>query len=86
MSAEMENMQSENQIPAQNESPEQTAPSAEAEAAGTPVKKRRGRPPKKRTDAETEGEAAAAGSANEEGAAPVQSVFSARSAARGTAG
>ena len=49
MSDEMEAMQSENQNPAQNEMPEQAAPSMETEAEA-PVQKRRGRPPKKRTE------------------------------------
>ncbi len=49
MSDELEAMQSENQNPVQNEMPEQAAPAAEAEAEA-PVKKRRGRPPKKRSD------------------------------------
>ncbi len=49
MSDELEAMQSENQNPAQNEMPEQAAPAVEAEAE-TPVKKRRGRPPKKRSE------------------------------------
>ncbi len=85
MSDEMENMQSENQIPARNEAPEQTAPSMESDAAETPVKKRRGRPPKKRLDAEPEDEAVATESADEEASAPVQATFGARSAARKTA-
>ena len=50
MSDELEAMQSENQNPAPNEMPEQAAPSAEMESADTPVKKRRGRPPKKRSE------------------------------------
>ena len=59
MSDEMEAMQSENQNPAQNETPEQTAPAVEAEAEA-PVKKRRGRPPKKRPEGESEPETDAA--------------------------
>jgi len=49
MSDEMENMQSENPNPVQNEMPEQAAPAVETEAEA-PVKKRRGRPPKKRPE------------------------------------
>ncbi len=49
MSDELEAMQSENQNSAPNEMPEQSAPAIEAEAEA-PVKKRRGRPPKKRSD------------------------------------
>ena len=85
MSDELDAMQSENFVPVQNESPEQTAPSVEADAAETPVKKRRGRPPKKRTDAETEGDVAAMESSKEEASVPVQAEFGAKSAARGTA-
>ena len=51
MSDDLEAMQSETQAPAQNELPEQAAPPAETESAEAPVKKRRGRPPKKRTEA-----------------------------------
>ena len=52
MSDEMENMQSENQMFEQNEMPEQISPASEPEAAEAPVKKRRGRPPKKRPETE----------------------------------
>ena len=54
MSDEMENMQSENQMPVQNDVQEQAAPATESEMADSPVKKRRGRPPKKRPETETE--------------------------------
>ena len=84
MSDEMENMPSENQMSAPNETPEQAAPAAEADAVETPVKKRRGRPPKKRTEAEAEGESSAE-PVNEETQAPVRSAFGAKSFARDAA-
>ena len=59
MSDELEAMQSENLAAVQNELPEQAAPAAEAEAEA-PVKKRRGRPPKKRPEEEAEAEIASA--------------------------
>ena len=80
MSDEMETMQSENEMPAQNDLQEQAAPAATSEVAETPVKKRRGRPSKKRTEADAEGENAPA-SADEEAAAPAGSAFGAKSAA-----
>ena len=80
MSDEMETMQSENEMPAQNDLQEQAAPAATSEVAETPVKKRRGRPSKKRTEADAEGENAPA-SADEEAAALAGSAFGAKSAA-----
>jgi len=92
MSDELEAMQSENSMPAQNELPEQAAPAAEAESAEAPVKKRRGRPPKKRSEA---GEDEAAMDAapdlplesapEEKPAAPVQAAFGSKSASHAAA-
>ncbi len=76
MSDELEAMQSENQNPAQNEMPEQAAPSAEAETAEAPLKKRRGRPPKKRL--ETGADEAAMDAAPD---LPLESVLKEKSAA-----
>jgi len=89
MSDELENMPSESQMPAQNELPEQTPPAAETESADAPVKKRRGRPPKKRAETGTEAETDVAPelpleSAEEQPSAPVQAVFGAKSAAHET--
>ena len=85
MSDEKENMQSENQNPAQNEMPEQAAPAVEAEAE-TPVKKRRGRPPKKRQEEEAENAPELPlESAPGEKSAPVQASFGSRSAAHSAA-
>ena len=85
MSDELENMQSENQMPEQNEMPEQNPPSVEGEPAA-PVKKRRGRPPKKRPEAEAGTEAEAGESfadtpieSGEMPATPVQAVSGAKS-------
>ena len=84
MSDEMENMQSENQMPAQDEMPEQNPPAADADA---PVKKRRGRPPKKRPEAGADGAAMDAApdlplesAPEEKPAAPVQASFGSKSA------
>ena len=88
MSDEMEAMQSENQNPAQNEMPEQAAPSVEAEA-DAPVKKRRGRPPKKRTEDDAAMDAAPdlplESAPEEKPAAPVQATFGSKSAAHSAA-
>ena len=87
MSDELEAMQSENQNPAQNEMPEQAAPAVEAEAEA-PVKKRRGRPPKKRSEDDAAMDVAPdlpLESTEEKPAAPVQSAFGSRSAAHSAA-
>ncbi len=83
MSDELENMQSE---PIQNESVQPAVPAepaAEAESAEAPVKKRRGRPPKKRTEAEAEAASAenAVSAPEEMPDAPAQPVFGSKSAA-----
>lgn len=87
MSDELENMQSE---PIQNEPVQPEAPAepvAETESAEAPVKKRRGRPPKKRAEAETESipaeTAAEPGSEPEE--KPARPVFGSKSAAHDAA-
>ena len=88
MSDEMENMQSENQMPVQDDVQEQAAPVTEAEFADAPVKKRRGRPPKKRLEAETEAESLPdfpPDPSSDEMSAPVRSVSGAKASARGTA-
>ena len=88
MSDELENMQSENQNPVQNEMPEQAAPAVEAEAEA-PVKKRRGRPPKKRPEDDAEAENAPdlplESAPEEKPAAPVQAAFGSKSAAHESA-
>ena len=86
MSDELENMQSENQNPVQNETPEQAAPAVETEAEA-PVKKRRGRPPKKRPedDAENAPELPLESAPEEKPAAPVRAAFGSSSAAHSAA-
>ena len=89
MSDELEAMQSEPQNPAQGEMPEQAAPSVEAEAAETPVKKKRGRP-RKRAEAGDEAAQDVAPDlplepAEEKPAAPVQAAFGSKSAAHESA-
>ena len=86
MSDEMENMQPENQMFEQNEMPEQISPASEPGTAETPVKKRRGRPLKKRTETEAESPVDTASdfqpdSDPAEKTAPAPAAFGAKSAA-----
>jgi len=79
MSDELENMQSD---PVQNETAQQASAPADhaAETAEAPAKKRRGRPPKKRPEAEEES-ASTAGTESPVDAAPDHSAFNSESAA-----
>ena len=81
MSDELENMQSE---PIQNDPVQPAAPAepaVEAESAEAPVKKRRGRPPNKRAEAEAATAETAAEPGSEPEEKPARPVFGSKSAA-----